>query len=71
VSVDAGDAALFGEGPGGVIVAGPRQAIEALDSVVVIGAVGGEALEIEGVLTVPVDDLRTAYEDAIPSAFAA
>ena len=65
------DAQLFGEGPGGVIVAGPREAIDALDAAVVIGEVGGEALEIEGALSVPVSELRAAYEGAIPAAFAA
>jgi phosphoribosylformylglycinamidine synthase len=64
------DAQLFGEGPGGVIVAGPRHAIESLDAAVVIGEVGGDALEIDGALSVPLPELRAAYEDAIPAAFA-
>ena len=67
----AGEAALFGEGPGGVIVAGPREAIEALDGALALGEVGGDALEVEGVFSVPVGELRAAYEDAIPSAVAA
>jgi hypothetical protein len=33
--------------------------------------VGGNSLEIEGTLSVPVGELRAAYEDSIPSAFAA
>jgi phosphoribosylformylglycinamidine synthase subunit PurL len=70
VTVDGGEAGLFGEGPGGVIVAGPRGAIESLDAAVVIGEVGGDALEVEGVMTVPLPELRAAYEDAIPAAFA-
>jgi phosphoribosylformylglycinamidine synthase len=70
VSVEGGEAALFGEGPGGVVVAGPREVIEALDAAIVIGEVGGETLDIGDVLSVPVTDLRTAYEDAIPAAFA-
>ncbi len=37
----------------------------------VIGEVGGDALTIDGALTVPVSDLREAYEGAIPAAFAA
>ena len=58
-------------GPGGVVVAGPRAAIEALDGAIVLGEVGGDALEIDGVLSVP----RRAscgrrYEDAIPAALA-
>ena len=64
-------AELFGEGPGGVVVAGPRDAIEALDGAIVLGEVGGDTLDIDGILTVPVSVLCAAYEDAIPSAFAA
>ena len=71
VSLERDEAAMFGEGPGGVIVAGPREAIEALEGHVVIGEVGGDALEIEGALNVPVSHLRAAYEGAIPAAFAA
>jgi phosphoribosylformylglycinamidine synthase len=71
VTLEPGEAALFGEGPGGVIVAGPRDVVESLEGAVVIGEVGGESLEIEGALTVPLTELRTAYEDAIPAAFAA
>jgi phosphoribosylformylglycinamidine synthase len=65
------DARLFGEGPGGVIVAGPRDAVDTLDAAVVIGEVGGDALVIEDTLTVSVSELRDAYEGAIPAAFAA
>ena len=50
---DPSEAALFGEGPGGVIVAGPREVVEALEGAVVIGEVGGDSLEIEGALSVP------------------
>jgi phosphoribosylformylglycinamidine (FGAM) synthase-like enzyme len=64
------EAALFGEGPGGVIVAGPRAAVEAVEGAIVIGEVGGQVLEIEGVLSVPVSELRAAYEGAIPAALA-
>ena len=71
ISIGADEAALFGEAPGGVVVAGPRDAVEALDGAIVIGEVGGDSLEIDGALTVPVSELRTAYEDAIPAAFAA
>jgi phosphoribosylformylglycinamidine synthase len=70
VTVDGGERAVFGEGPGGVIVAGPREAIESLEGAVLLGEVGGDSLEIEGVLSVPVSELRTAYEDAIPAALA-
>jgi phosphoribosylformylglycinamidine synthase len=70
VTLDEGETALFGEGPGGVVVAGPRAAIEQLDGAIVIGEVGGHALEIEGALNVPVSELRDAYEGAIPEALA-
>jgi phosphoribosylformylglycinamidine synthase len=63
------DDALFGEAPGGVIVAGPREAVEQLDGATVIGEVGGDALEIDGSLSASVADLRAAYEGAIPAAF--
>ena len=71
VSLGSNEAELFGEGPGGVVVAGPRDAIEALEGAIVLGEVGGDTLDVEGTLTVPVSALRAAYEDAIPSAFAA
>jgi phosphoribosylformylglycinamidine synthase len=32
VSTEAGERALFGEGPGGVVVAGPREAVESLEA---------------------------------------
>jgi hypothetical protein len=34
----------------------------------VIGEVGGEALEVAGALSVPVSELRAAYEGTIPAA---
>ena len=50
----------FGEAPGrGFIVSGPR---EALAGFVVIGQVGGDALRIEGLLDLPVSELREARE---------
>src|SRR4029453_18014470 len=67
VSIDGDEAALFGEGPGGVVVAGPPAAIEALEGAIVIGEVGGETLEIDGALRVPVSELRATYEGAIPA----
>jgi phosphoribosylformylglycinamidine synthase subunit PurL len=66
----ADDAALFGEGPGGVVIAGPRAAVEAVPGAVVIGEVGGDSLEIAGALSLPVERLREVYEDAIPAALA-
>jgi phosphoribosylformylglycinamidine (FGAM) synthase-like enzyme len=62
--------ALFGEGPGGVVIAGPRGSVEAVPGARVIGTVGGAALEIDGALAIPVAELRAAYEGAIPAAFA-
>ncbi len=50
----------FGEAPGrGFIVSGSR---EALAGFVVIGEVGGDALRIEGLLDLPVSELREARE---------
>ncbi len=60
---------LFGEGPGGVVIAGPREAVEAVPGARVIGEVGGGALEIAGAFSVPLARLREAYEGAIPAAF--
>jgi phosphoribosylformylglycinamidine synthase len=51
---------LFGEGPGGFVVSGPREALEALGGRV-IGEAGGEALEA-GELTVSLDELRAAHD---------
>ena len=63
--------ALFGEGPGGVVVAGPRAAVEALAGArPSLGEVGGEALEIEGAVSLPVDELARRLRAAIPAAFA-
>ena len=61
--------ALFGEGPGGVVVAGPPEAVEAVPGARVIGAVGGGALEIAGQLSIGVAKLDEAFEGGIPAAF--
>jgi phosphoribosylformylglycinamidine synthase subunit PurL len=60
---------LFGEGPGGFVVAGPAEAVRAVPGAQVIGSVGGDALEVQGAFLLWVDQLREAYEGAIPSAF--
>jgi phosphoribosylformylglycinamidine synthase II len=63
------DTVLFGEGPGGVLVAGPREAIESLEGAVALGKVGGDLLELAtpaGSLEIEVDRARAAYERAIP-----
>jgi phosphoribosylformylglycinamidine synthase subunit PurL len=67
----AGEAELFGEGPGGVLIAGPPEAVDAVEGAEVIGTVGGDALEITGLLRVPVAELTRVYEGAIPGALAA
>ena len=66
-----GEAALFGEGPGGVLIAGPPEAVEDVEGAAVIGTVGGDALEVAGVLSIPVERMRKVYEGAIPAALAA
>jgi phosphoribosylformylglycinamidine synthase subunit PurL len=72
------EAALFGEGPGGVVVSGTLEAIEGLaelagaDGLIRLGEVGGEALELTaGVarLSLPVEEARTAYERELPGRF--
>jgi phosphoribosylformylglycinamidine synthase subunit PurL len=63
------EVALFGEGPGGVVIAGPSEAVAAVPGAQLIGAVGGDDLEVEGALSLPVGRLREAYEGAIPSAY--
>jgi phosphoribosylformylglycinamidine synthase II len=67
----AGEAELFGEGPGGIVIAGPHEAVEAVEGARVIGTVAGEALEIAGALSIPVERLRDVYEGAIPAALVA
>jgi phosphoribosylformylglycinamidine synthase len=64
------EAALFGEGPGGAVISGPPEAVREVPGARVIGEVGGDALEIAGALSVPVERLRSIYEGAIPAAFA-
>ncbi|HEY3728353.1 MAG TPA: AIR synthase-related protein, partial [Solirubrobacteraceae bacterium] len=53
----------FAEAPGrAFIVSGSA---EALDGFAVIGRVGGDSLELEGTLEVPVSDLREAFEHGL------
>ena len=68
-SVD--EVTLFGEGPGGVVIAGPPAAVEAVTGAKVIGSVEGEALEVQGALSLSVEQLSETYEGAIPGAFLA
>jgi len=64
------EALLFGEGPGGAVVAGPPEAVAAVPGARVIGEVGGDSLDIAAALRLSVAELRDAYEGAIPAAFA-
>jgi phosphoribosylformylglycinamidine synthase subunit PurL len=64
------EALLFGEGPGGVVVAGPPDAVAAVPGARPIGTVGGDSLELAGSLSVPVAALGASYEGSIPAAFA-
>jgi phosphoribosylformylglycinamidine synthase subunit PurL len=72
------DVALFGEGPGGVVVSGTLEAIEGLaenagaDWLIRLGEVGGDALELTaGIarLSLPVEEAKTAYERVLPGRF--
>jgi phosphoribosylformylglycinamidine synthase II len=63
------EALLFGEGPGGVVLAGPREAFERLTGATVIGEVAGDLLELAspaGSLRIEVERAREVYERAIP-----
>jgi phosphoribosylformylglycinamidine synthase len=66
------EAALFGEGPGGVVLSGPREILDSMEGARVIGEVGGEEVELTtsaGTLSVAVERAREAYERAIPDRF--
>jgi hypothetical protein len=65
------EALIFGEAPGGALIAGPRAAVEAVPGARLVGETGGDLLDIAGALRLPVPQLRDAYEGAIPAAFAA
>jgi phosphoribosylformylglycinamidine synthase len=63
-----GEAALFGEGPGGFVLSGARAALEGLASarlpLLVIGEVGGEAIDVEAAeqsLSLPLDEAAAAW----------
>jgi phosphoribosylformylglycinamidine synthase len=72
------DLSLFGEGPGGVLLAGPREGIEDLTEALqphgfrVIGETGGDRVDITAgvaTLSVPVADAQDAHGDSLPSRF--
>jgi phosphoribosylformylglycinamidine synthase II len=57
------EAELFGEGPGAFLVSGPAAALSAFGAAArVIGTVGGEAVTIDGLLSVGLDELDRAFE---------
>ena len=63
-----GETALFGEGPGGFLLSGDREELEALASagvdVLLIGEVGGDSLEIDAAeltVSVPLADAERAW----------
>jgi phosphoribosylformylglycinamidine synthase len=62
---------LFGEGPGGFVLSGPRAALEALGDrldVFVCGEVGGGSLDIamgEARIAVPLERLRKAHDSGL------
>ena len=58
----AGEALLFGEGPGAFVVSGPEQSLRAFGSAATrIGTVTGSDLVITGELSVPVAELSAAH----------
>jgi phosphoribosylformylglycinamidine synthase len=61
-----GEAELFGEGPGAFLVSGDPAALRAFGAAArVIGEVGGDALSIDGGLSVPLVDLERAHSDGL------
>jgi len=64
--VQLGDASLFGEGPGAFVVSGPRAALAAFGSAArVLGEAGGDALVVDGVLDVPVEQLARVHAEGL------
>jgi phosphoribosylformylglycinamidine synthase len=69
------DFVLFGEEPARIVVSLPNAKLERLEAiarevgapVIVLGAVGGDELAIQGALSVPVSELGEAWRDGIPS----
>jgi phosphoribosylformylglycinamidine synthase len=73
-----GDEALFGEGPGGVVLACAASDFEALAAICGeipferIGETGGSRVRVEGPtasLSLKVEEAAKAYEDAVPGSF--
>jgi phosphoribosylformylglycinamidine synthase II len=66
------ETALFGEGPGAVVVSGPRETVEAIEGAIPLGETGGEALELTtraGTLSLLAPEARELYEGAIAGRF--
>jgi phosphoribosylformylglycinamidine synthase len=64
--------ALFGEGPGGVIVSGPRAMVERMSGARVIGEVGGEVVsltETAGTLQIRLAEARELWLGALGDRF--
>ncbi len=62
-------AVLFGEIPGAFIVSGPRDALERLGEHAptdIFGTVGGETLDVAGLFSVTLDELRGAHAALAP-----
>jgi phosphoribosylformylglycinamidine (FGAM) synthase-like enzyme len=70
VPAEGDDARLFGEGPGGAVVAGPSGLLDRLPGAIVIGETGGNRLQIGDVVNLEVATLRERFEGAIPAVFA-
>ncbi len=62
------DGELFAEGPGAFVVSGPRESLARFGTAAVeLGEVGGDVLELEGVLRVAVDELARVHSDGLAS----
>ena len=60
------EAELFGEGPGAFLVSGPAGAMTAFGAAArVIGEVGGDAVTIDGVLSIALTDLERAHTEGL------
>ena len=68
------DFVLFGEEPSRIVVSLSHEALPRLEAIarecgaplLRLGAVGGDRLEIQGALSVPVSDLAAAWRDGLP-----
>ena len=66
VALDDGEDLLFGEGPGAFVVSGSHDAFAAFGGAArVIGVAGGDALRIDEVLEIAVDELAAVHRDGL------